>query len=63
MQAEITTIPELIIKHYGNMTEIGRLINTTRNTVRKYVHDVKAVNHVVINGRLMTKHKGAKVVE
>ncbi|WP_322740626.1 hypothetical protein [Providencia heimbachae] len=45
------------------MTEIGRLINTTRNTVRKYVHDVKAENHVVINGRLMTKHKGAKVIK
>lgn len=63
MQAEITTIPELMLKYRWNLTEIGRQINTTRDTVRKYVNDVKAENHVVINGRLMTKHKGAKVIE
>lgn len=58
MQAEITTIPDLLIKHYGNMTEIGRLIGANRGTIRKYAHDANAESHVVINGRLMVRHRG-----
>lgn len=58
MQAEITTIPELMIKHYGNMTEVGRLIGANRVTIRKYVRDASAESHIVINGRLMIRHRG-----
>ena len=58
MQAEITTIPDLLIKHYGNMTEVGRLIGANRGTSRKYVRDARAESHIVINGRLMVRHRG-----
>ncbi|WP_423140282.1 protein ninH [Providencia alcalifaciens] len=58
MQAEITTIPELLVKHYGNMTEVGRLIGANRATIRKYVRDASAESHIVINGRLMVRHRG-----
>ncbi|WP_415891045.1 protein ninH [Providencia rettgeri] len=53
MQAEITTIPELLIKYYGNMTEVGRVIGANRGTIRKYVRDASAESHIIINGRLM----------
>ncbi|WP_336195339.1 hypothetical protein [Providencia stuartii] len=40
------------------MTEIGRLIGANRGTIRKYAHDANAESHVVINGRLMVRHRG-----
>ncbi|WP_272516562.1 hypothetical protein [Providencia sp. PROV209] len=57
MKAEITTIPELLIKTYGNMAEVSRCLGCYRATVKKYSTDVKAENHAVINGRLMTMYK------
>lgn len=60
MQAEITTIPELLIKHYGNMSEVARHLNCNRATVKKYSGDVFGFGHAIINGRLMTKYKHAK---
>lgn len=58
MQAEITTIPELLIKARGNQTQVAKWINCNRGTVGKYVTDVKAETHVIINGRLMVRHCG-----
>lgn len=57
MQAEITTIPELLIKTYGNMAEVSRYLGCYRATVKQYSKDVNAEGHVVINGRLMTIYK------
>lgn len=61
MQAEITTIPELLIKARGNQTQVSRWINCNRGTVGKYVTDVKAESHVIINGRLMVTHSSGRV--
>ncbi|WP_272693420.1 protein ninH [Providencia sp. PROV009] len=60
MQTEITTIPELLIKAYGNMSEVARRLNCNRSTVRKYSGDVRGFDHAIINGRLTTKYKHAK---
>ncbi|CAG9429040.1 hypothetical protein NVI2019_PEGOAJLN_02960 [Providencia alcalifaciens] len=57
MKAEITTIPELLIKTYGNMAEVSRYLGCYRATVKKYSKDINAEGHVVINGRLMTTCK------
>ncbi len=35
MQAEITTIPELLIKTHGNMAEVSRYLGCYRATVKK----------------------------
>ncbi|WP_308568032.1 hypothetical protein [uncultured Providencia sp.] len=57
MKTEITTIPELLIKTYGNMAEVSRYLGCYRATVKKYSKDINAEGHVVINGRLMTTCK------
>lgn len=61
MQVEITTIPELLIKARGNQTKVSRWINCNRGTAGKYVTDVKAESHVIINGRLMVTHSSGRV--
>ncbi|EPJ3765498.1 protein ninH [Providencia stuartii] len=58
MQAEITTIPELLIKARGNQTKVAGWISASRNTVRKYAFDVKAEKHIIVNGQLMVIHCG-----
>ena len=57
MQAEITTIPELLIRTYGNMNEVSRYLGCYRTTVKKYAKDINGENHIIVNGRLMTTHK------
>lgn len=60
MQAEITTIPALLVKTRGNISEVARRLNCNRATAKKYSGDVFGFDHVIINGRLMTKYKHAK---
>lgn len=58
MQAEITTIPELLIKARGNQTKVAGWISASRNTVKKYAFDVKAEKHIIVNNQLMVIHRG-----
>ncbi|EMZ5446372.1 protein ninH [Providencia stuartii] len=58
MQAEITTIPELLIKARGNQTRVAGWISASRNTVKKYAFDVKAEKHIIVNNQLMVIHRG-----
>lgn len=57
MQTEITSIPELLVKHYGNMSSVARLLGCYRHTVKNYAYDNSCKYHVVLNGSLMTKTK------
>ena len=58
MKAEITTIPELLIKARGNQTRVAGWISASRNTVKKYAFDVKAEKHIIVNNQLMVIHRG-----
>lgn len=55
-QAEITSIPALLIKYRGNKTEVTRILGCSRGTVMKHANDVMLNNHVVVNGRVMVRH-------
>lgn len=57
MNAKIQTIPELLICTRGNQTEVARILNCNRATVRKYVDDKDAKKHAIVNGVLMV-HRG-----
>lgn len=57
MRPEITSIPEMLIKHHGNMTALARELEINRNTVRKFHRDTRCEMHVIYNGVLMTKSK------
>ncbi|UZQ12262.1 protein ninH [Escherichia coli] len=43
--------------HDGNQTEVARILNCNRATVRKYIDDKDAKKHAVVNGVLMV-HRG-----
>ena len=53
MNVTIQTIPELLVQTRGNITEVARIINTHRTTVKKYHKDTKPERHAIINGVLM----------
>ncbi|MEN4977567.1 protein ninH [Erwinia billingiae] len=53
MNAQLTTIPELLTLTRGNQTEAARKINSNRATIRKYARDFKANQHAIVNGVLM----------
>ncbi len=57
MRPEITSIPEMLVKHYGNMTALARELGINRHTVRKFYRDTLCEMHVIYNGVLMTKSK------
>ncbi|EES2155804.1 protein ninH, partial [Escherichia coli] len=57
MNAKIQTIPELLICTRGNQTEVARILNCNRATVRKYIGDKEGKRHAVVNGVLMA-HRG-----
>lgn len=57
MRAEITSIPELLVKHRGNQTILARELTITRHTVGKLARDFNCELHVIYNGVLMTKSK------
>ncbi|MEY1000303.1 NinH [Providencia rettgeri] len=61
MQAEITSIPELLVKHYGNMEAVSRELGVHWYTVRRHAIDFDMRNHIIVNGGLMTARNRAKV--
>ncbi|EPI8455070.1 protein ninH [Yersinia enterocolitica] len=63
MNADIKTIPELLIAAYGNQSEVSRQLNTRRSTVKKYANDSKCEHHAIVNGRLMVGTTGRKRIE
>ncbi|MBD2803040.1 NinH [Xenorhabdus sp. M] len=57
MTVETTSIPDLLIKHRGNQTQLARELGINRLTVGKFARDFKCQYHVICNGVLMTKSK------
>ncbi|EFE9078384.1 TPA: protein ninH [Escherichia coli O146] len=57
MNVKIQTIPELLVMVRGNQTEVARILNCNRATVRKYIGDKEGKRHAVVNGVLMV-HRG-----
>ncbi|HHH3217021.1 TPA: NinH [Morganella morganii] len=57
MKPEITSIPEMLVKHHGNMTALASELEINRHTVRKFHRDTRCEMHVIYNGVLMTKSK------
>jgi hypothetical protein len=55
MNITVQTIPELLVSTRGNQTEVMRILNSSRNTIRKYARDIEGKHHVVHNGFLMVK--------
>lgn len=54
MNAEITSIPEMLIKTRGNQAAVAEILHCSMVTVYKYARDYNAERHAVINGRLMS---------
>ncbi|AAP16203.1 protein ninH [Escherichia coli O28ac] len=57
MSVKIQTIPELLIQTRGNMTEVSRMLNCNRATVRKYAEDKEGKGHAIVDGVLIV-HRG-----
>ncbi|EHX9638985.1 phage NinH family protein [Escherichia coli] len=57
MTFTVKTIPDMLLEAYGNQTEVARILNCSRNTVRKYIGDKEGKRHAVVNGVLMV-HRG-----
>jgi len=53
MNAQLNTIPELLIITRGNQTEAAKKLNSNRATIRKYARDFTASQHAIVNGVLM----------
>ncbi|HDW8069034.1 TPA: protein ninH [Escherichia coli] len=57
MTFTVKTIPDMLVEAYENRTEVARILNCSRNTVRKYIGDKEGKRHAVVNGVLMV-HRG-----
>ncbi|EJG7545666.1 TPA: protein ninH [Escherichia coli] len=57
MTFTVKTIPDMLVEEYGNQTEVARILNCSRNTIRKYIGDKEGKRHAVVNGVLMV-HRG-----
>ncbi|HCT1785043.1 TPA: protein ninH [Escherichia coli] len=57
MTLSVKTIPDMLVEAYENQTEVARILNCSRNTVRKYIGDKEGKRHAVVNGVLMV-HRG-----
>ncbi len=57
MTFTVKTIPDMLVEEYGNQTEVARILNCSRNTIRKYIGDKEGKRHSVVNGVLMV-HRG-----
>lgn len=53
MTPQLTSIPQMLIKTRGNMSELSKVFGVTRHTIRRYARDFECNAHVVINGVLM----------
>ena len=57
MTFTVKIIPDMLVEAYGNQTEVARILNYNRATVRKYIGDKEGKRHAVVNGVLMV-HRG-----
>ncbi|EIH7935498.1 phage NinH family protein [Escherichia coli] len=57
MTFTVKTIPDMLVEAYENQTEVARILNCNRATVRKYIGDKEGKRHAVVNGVLMV-HRG-----
>ncbi|CAM3062570.1 TPA: phage NinH family protein [Escherichia coli] len=57
MTFTVKIIPDMLVEAYGNQTEVARILNCNRATVRKYIGDKEGKRHAVVNGVLMV-HRG-----
>lgn len=55
MKATVNTIHELLPSTRGNITELARILNCDRATLRKYIRDKDGQYHAVVNGKLMAR--------
>ncbi|EQB1035941.1 protein ninH, partial [Escherichia coli] len=53
MTFTVKTIPDMLVEAYGNQTEVARILNCSRNTIRKYTGDKEGKRHAIVNGVLM----------
>lgn len=54
MNAEIRTIPDMLVDTYGNQSELARRLHINRETISKYLNDKEAKHHAIVNGVFMT---------
>ncbi|EQA5684298.1 hypothetical protein ACX4EE_004160, partial [Cronobacter sakazakii] len=50
----VQTVPRLLQECNGCLSEVARKLSCHRDAVRKYIGDIHAKRHAVINGVLMT---------
>lgn len=58
MRITQTTILDMLIKHRGNQSEVARVLNVNRTTVRKYARDLSGEHHIV---RLHWSHNNERL--
>ncbi|EOC1612014.1 protein ninH [Cronobacter turicensis] len=56
----VQTVPRLLQECNGCLSEVARKLSCHRDTVRKYIGDIHAKRHAVINGVLMTSARSHK---
>ncbi|EIG2354369.1 protein ninH [Escherichia coli] len=49
MTFTVKTIPDMLLEAYGNQTEVARILNCNRATVRKYIGDKEGKRHAIVN--------------
>ncbi|EFM6858681.1 protein ninH, partial [Escherichia coli] len=49
MTFTVKTIPDMLVEAYENQTEVARILNCSRNTVRKYTGDKEGKRHAIVN--------------
>lgn len=54
MNAEIRTIPDMLVDTYGNQSELARRLHINRETITKYLNDWGAKHHAIVNGVFMS---------
>ena len=54
MNADIRTIPDMLVDTYGNQSELARRLRINRETISKYLNDKEAKRHAIVNGVFMT---------
>jgi len=53
MSEHITSIPVMLNQNKYNYSEVARLLNVHRHTVRRLEDDKDCIHHIVVRGRLM----------
>lgn len=53
-RVEYNTLHDFMVTVRGNQTEAARLLDVSRNTIRKFIDDRDGKYHRIINGSLMT---------